>query len=358
MWLWLGNWKTAGEAAGRAPTPVCSRRYHITFSIWTLVANDCHPEINRHPIHRSSTISVSERLQRLAAKLLATEGIERVMLAKANWDIKQWTDLAQLMERRRVEIGEVKKAVEGLAVQAAGAPTQPPRAGPAAAEPEAMEGVVATRQEEVKDEVEEWSDMEGVEREGIFGSRHAPAPGEPVPPMPPAPTTEEKKKKEKEKGKGKAVQIAVPPDSGRAACQRKRQAAVDAANAGKPEEPTAPIRSILKRPKTMEAEKKAEKRKEESAKKEIEKAAAMKRREEGKLSQEEGETYSSAARPIRDLAGESEDLKEVAAGQRIAHMAGIWALGSRWDEEWARARAAPLRQQQQSQQRQVQPRAL
>ena len=38
------------------------------------------------------------------------------MLAKANWDIKQWTDLVQLMERRRVEIGEVEKAVEGLAV--------------------------------------------------------------------------------------------------------------------------------------------------------------------------------------------------------------------------------------------------
>jgi len=50
------------------------------------------------------------------ARLATTEGIEREMLAKANWDIKQWTDLVQLMERRRVEIGEVEKAVEGLAV--------------------------------------------------------------------------------------------------------------------------------------------------------------------------------------------------------------------------------------------------
>jgi len=162
-----------------------------------------------------------EREARLAVKLLATEGIEREMLAKANWDIKQWTDLVQLMERRRVEIVEIKKAVEGIAVLAAGGPTLHPRAGPAAVEPEAMEEVVATRQKEIKDEVEEWSDMEGVEREGLFGSKHAPAPGEPVSSMPPGPTTEEKEKNGKEKGKGKAVQITAPPAMGRAACQRK-----------------------------------------------------------------------------------------------------------------------------------------
>jgi len=228
-----------------------------------------------------------EREARLAVKLLATEGIERDMLAKANWDIKQWTDLAQLMERRRVEIGEIKKAVEGIAVLAAGGPTLHPRAGPAAVEPEAMEGVVATRQKEIKDEVEEWSDMEGVEREGLFGSKHAPALGEPVSSMPPGPTTEEKKKKGKEKGKGKAVQIAASPAMGRAARQQKRQAAVDMANTGKPEQPVAPIRSILKRPEAAEAEKKEmeKKREEEAARKEVEKvgkkekekAAAVKR---------------------------------------------------------------------------------
>jgi len=138
-------------------------------------------------------------------------------------------DLAQLMERRRVEIGEVKKAVEGIAALAAGGPTLPQRAGPAAVESEAIEGVVATRQKETKDKVEEWSDMEGVEREGLFGSMHAPAPGEPVPTMPPGPATEEKEKKEKGKGKGKVVQIAAPPATGHAVRQQKRQATVDAA---------------------------------------------------------------------------------------------------------------------------------
>jgi len=89
---------------------------------------------------------------------------------------------------------------------------------------------------------------------------------------------------------------------------------------------------------------------EKAGKKEEEKAAAMKRWEEGKLSQEEGETYSTAARPIRDLAGDADVIEEVAAGQRIAHMAGIRALGSRWEEEWACASQAPPQWQQQSRQ--------
>jgi len=171
---------------------------------------------------------------------------------------------------------------------------------------------------------------------------------------------EEKEKKGKEKGKGKAVQIAAPPAMGRAARQRKRQAAVDAAKTGKPEKPVVPIRSILKRPKTAEAEKKEQekKREEEAASKEVEKAAAVKRWEEGKLSQEEGETYSAADRPIRDLADDANTIEEVAAGQRIAHMAGMRALGSQWEEDWACSHAASPQQQHQQQQcrQQQQPR--
>ena len=185
--------------------------------------------------------------------------------------------------------------------------------------------------------------------------------GEPVPVRPPGPATEEKEKKEKGKGKGKVVQIATPPTTGRVARHRKRQTTVDAAKAGKPQEPAVPSRSILKRPETAEAEKKEQekKREEEAARKgaekarekEAEKTAAMKRWEEGKLSQEEGETHSAAARPIRDLAGDAVAIEEVATGQRIAHMAGMRALGSRWEEEWACAsQAPPQRQQQQSRQ--------
>jgi len=51
--------------------------------------------------------------------------------------------------------------------------------------------------------------------------------------------------------------------------------------------------------------------------------AAMKKWEAGELSQEEGEMYSRAARSILALAGETNTLEEVAAGQRIAHMAGL-----------------------------------
>jgi len=98
----------------------------------------------------------------------------------------------------------------------------------------------------------------------------------------------------------------------------------------------APIRSILKRLETAEAEKKEQekKRKEEVVrkkaekawKKEEEKVAAMKRWEEGKLSQEEGETYSAAATLIWDLGHDANAIEEVAAGQRIAHIAGMRAL--------------------------------
>jgi len=76
-----------------------------------------------------------------------------------------------------------------------------------------LEGVVATAV--MEEEVEQGDNMEGVEWEGLFGSKHTPAPGEPVPSMPPGPMTEEKEKKGKEKGKGKAVQIVASPAMGR-----------------------------------------------------------------------------------------------------------------------------------------------
>jgi len=225
-----------------------------------------------------------------------------------------------------------------------------------------MEGVVATTV--TVEEVEQGDDMEGVEREGLFGSKHAPAPGEPVPVMPPGPAAEEKEENEKGKGKGKVVQIAAPPATGCVARQRKRQATVDAAKAGKPQEPAAPSPSILKRPETAEAEKKEreKKREEEAARKgaeqegekEAEKAAAMKRWEGGKLSQKEGETYSAAARPIRDLANDADAIEEVAAGPRIAHMAGMRALESQWEEDWARSHVVSPQQQRQQQQRRQQ----
>ena len=98
----------------------------------------------------------------------------------------------------------------------------------------------------------------------------------------------------------------------------------------------------------------ARKEAEKAGKKEEEKAAAIQRWEEGKLSQKEGETYSAAARPIRDLADGANAIEEVAAGQRIAHMAGMRPLGSQWEEDWACGHAASPQQQRQQQQRRQQ----
>jgi len=128
-----------------------------------------------------------------------------------------------------------------------------------ASEPEEMEGVIVTREEE--DDVEEWSDVEGVEQEGLFALRHAPEPGMPV--ATPAPEPEPRKK---EKGKAKEVRIAVRA-------------------------PAAPVRSILKHPETVAAEKAVKE------KRETEEAAVRKRWEVAAFSEAERQVCGGAANP-------------------------------------------------------------
>ena len=307
---------------------------------------------------------VEEREERIASRLLALDAIETELAQKGQWEIKQWTDLAALLEKRRVEIREIAEMVAGFARDAV-APSQAPapHVPSAPTVPQPMEGVVATPAQEPGPELAGGGEnMEGVEREGLFASRHAPALGESTLTAQGAPEGKGEEKKKKETGKGKAVQTATPPAEGRAGRQQRRQAAVNAAMVANAAPAAAP-RSILKRPETEEAEREREKRREAEAarrgaekegEKEAEKAAATKRWEEGKLSQEEGETYSAAARPIRDLANDADAIEEVAAGQRIAHMAGMQALGSQWEEDWARGHAASPQQQRQQQQRRQQ----
>jgi len=98
-----------------------------------------------------------------------------------------------------------------------------------AAEADKMEGVIVTRDEE-EDEVREWRDMEGVEREGLYASRHAPDGNEhtSIPLKVAAPKAAAA---QHEKGKGKAVAPTAP----------------------RPVIPAVP-RSIPKRPVTVEVE--------------------------------------------------------------------------------------------------------
>jgi len=218
-----------------------------------------------------------EREKRLAMKLLAVDAIKRELTQKDQWELKQSEDLARVLEARRRDIREVRQVVDSLASEMAPegrahqegpgaaetAGASAPQAGPSPREgaaptktgvPQPMEGIVAT--EAVEEEAEQGDDMEGVEQEGLYGSRYAPAPGEPMPGAAGG-------KREEEKGKGKKVQIAAPPATGCAARQRKRQAAVDTAKAMEPEKTVVPIRSILKRPETAEAEKKEREKKRE-----------------------------------------------------------------------------------------------
>ena len=194
-----------------------------------------------------------ERKRRLAVKLLAMEAIEMELAQKVQWELKQWEYLAHVLEARRRDIGEVGQAGDSLTNKVAKGVGALPVATMAlsAAEPLAapairrrlvlqpMEGVETMPTPEGN--TSQVDDMEGVEREGLFRSKHAPALGEPVPTR-----LGEKDKKEKDKGKGKAVQIATPSATDRVARQWKKQATVDSAKAKKPEDPVAPIRSIPK----------------------------------------------------------------------------------------------------------------
>jgi len=275
-----------------------------------------------------------EKEVRLMAKLLAVDAVEQELAEKAKWEVKQWEDLAGLMRLRWEDIKEVKQAVDAIGAELGGRCTTRPPPIPLAPAPEAMEGVVTTVPAMVsapqEDAIEEWSDMEGVEREGLFASLHAPELGTSSAPEPVAPAAkEEEEKKKKDKGKAKAGRVAVPPPARKQKGlprQQHRQAAVDEARAQAAAVAKAQAPSILKRPETAAAEKKAEeerkeeavkaeeKRKKEAAEKEEEKAVAMARWETGELSQAEWGTYTMAANPIKDLAGDSEALEEVAAG--------------------------------------------
>jgi len=130
-----------------------------------------------------------EREKRLAVKLLALDAIKMELTQKSQRKLKQWEYLTRVLETRRRDIREVRQAVDSLASEMA----QEGRAhqeGPGAVEivgtaaptkggaTQPMEGVVATAATE--EEVEQGDDTEGVEREGLYESKHAPAPGEPV----------------------------------------------------------------------------------------------------------------------------------------------------------------------------------
>jgi hypothetical protein len=58
-------------------------------------------------------------------------------------------------------------------------PTPPPNPAPPRSSPEPAVPEVVMADVDGEDEIEDFSDMEGVQREGLFDSRHAPPPGEP-----------------------------------------------------------------------------------------------------------------------------------------------------------------------------------
>jgi len=293
-----------------------------------------------------SLADAEEREKRVAVKLLATEGIESELLQRAQCENQRWEELGERLRERKKEIGAVKKVVDRLAQRLGdarvshpgprvAAPTQrapipcplaaPPlavvpavpregkkprgsvhqqrrqaatdevtaRVDKAELQPEKMEGVVATAPPppEQEDPVEDWSDMEGVERGGLYASRHAPAMGAP--------------------------------------------------------EPTAP-RTILKRPETVAVgkvvkEKAVKETKEVKARKKAEEkeVARMRWEDWDKTTEMERRTYDKAAGPIKASSYEEDTIEGTAVIQRVAHKAEIRAVEERWERRYGEANAPP-----------------
>jgi len=82
-----------------------------------------------------------EREKRLAVKLLAIDAIETELTQKGQWELKQWEDLAQVLQARRRDIREVRQAVDSLASEMARKGTVH-QEGPGAAE---IAGTVAPK---------------------------------------------------------------------------------------------------------------------------------------------------------------------------------------------------------------------
>jgi len=252
----------------------------------------------REKMGREREARLTERVEAMGKKLAeGLTALSRDMGTKAQWDQAQWESLGREMERCRKEIAEVgrqtKLAAVVVAIETPALPLQrkqEQRRQPAeprweerradtlalstqqavaerqqkALPPAEMEGVVMTKIE--VEEMEEFSDMEGVEREGLFALQYAPELDAPATSPAPAPEGQKKKKGE---GKGKEKEVGA-----RKARQQARQAVVDRAAAEGAEKRVLPVtpavpRTILKRPETVAVEKDV------GEKKEAAKLAAM-----------------------------------------------------------------------------------
>jgi len=130
-------------------------------------ALDADENVREERVAARLLADAEEREKRLAMKLLAVDAIEAELAQKAQWELKQWEDLARDLEARRRDIREVRQAVNSLVSKmaregrehqggqgtAGTASAVVPQAGPstqrragqtAAGVPQRMDGVVAT----------------------------------------------------------------------------------------------------------------------------------------------------------------------------------------------------------------------
>jgi hypothetical protein len=280
------------------------------------------------------------REKRLEAEMDRRE-VQRRMAgeAKTEWDYKQWERLADEMNMRKEEIEVVRRGMSALAratkecrahPKPAAAPAAPPvlTLGPSRSlehrvpipMPESIPAIPPPKNptppapstapevamvDVEEDEIEEFSDMEGVQREGLYDSTHAPPPGEPDYMVHSGTSGIKKGEASRVKKRTRQDRLKARAEKGKA----KEVVGVTRENAPAKGQPT----EILRRAETLDKEK----------------ARNMTRWEGGNLSVTEGEVYGRASRPILDEDATKETATETRSRTKRAHQAGLKAL-----QEW------------------------
>jgi hypothetical protein len=251
---------------------------------------------------KEGVLGIGQKLKKKEQRMVATEGAVAAAAAE------------ELAVKRKVEAAEkVEKKKEMRAKEVAARNARPDYTKEATLQREVPKIVVSTLEDPVQpvvrevtmvdveeDEVEGFSDMEGVQREGLFDSQHAPAAGEPDYMAYRATISEEKGEAARGKKAARKERAKAREEKGKA----KEVVGVTRENPSAKGQPTA----ILKRPETVAAEV----------------ATDQARWERGDLNGTEQNIYRAAAGPVLDE--KAETVTEMRSRSKRSHQAGMKAL--------------------------------
>jgi predicted RNA-binding Zn-ribbon protein involved in translation (DUF1610 family) len=269
------------------------------------------------------------------------EEMKKKIAGRNDWEEQQWGELGTQLQWEEKELKEIKQGVDSLvrenrkerkrkegedaaserAVMEAGLaqmraaprtsapamrhstpPPNPPNPAPPPGPP--APAVPEVTMADVEEEIEEFSDMEGVQREGLYDSQHAPPPEEP--------DYMASQEGHERREKGEATRTKTEARRARETARKEKGKNKEVVGVTREDHP----RVILKRPETAAAEA----------------AADAARWGRGSLSVIEQEIYGRASTPILAESPVTGAATETRDRTKRAHQAGMEAL-RKWVEE-------------------------